>query len=104
MDDENKPDTTPGAASKRRVLVRRHSRRAGEDPLAADHAESLGWNTSYDLTTPSGHNADSRFLPVLHYVEDEDFASNLSLVEKMRQDFPDRPRTDYDVEVVRVFN
>lgn len=39
-------------------------------PLAADHAESLGWNTSYDLTTPSRHNADTRFLPVLHYVED----------------------------------
>ncbi|MGH9661129.1 MAG: DUF4011 domain-containing protein, partial [Bryobacteraceae bacterium] len=44
----------------------------GEDakPLAPDHAESLGWNTSYDLTTPSRHNADSRFLPLLHYVED----------------------------------
>jgi hypothetical protein len=39
-------------------------------PLAADHAESLGWYTSYDLTTPSRHNADSRCLPVLHYVED----------------------------------
>jgi very-short-patch-repair endonuclease len=39
-------------------------------PLPADHAESLGWNTSYDLTKPSRHNADSRFLPVLHYVED----------------------------------
>ena len=39
-------------------------------PIAADHAESLGWNTSYDLTKPSRHNADSRFLPALHYVED----------------------------------
>ncbi len=39
-------------------------------PLAADYAESLGWNTSYDLRKPSKHNADSRFLPVLHYVED----------------------------------
>jgi len=39
-------------------------------PIAADHAESLGWTTSYDLTTPSRHNADSRFLPALHYVED----------------------------------
>jgi hypothetical protein len=39
-------------------------------PLAADHAESLGWNTSYDLARPSRHNTDSRCLPVLHYVED----------------------------------
>lgn len=39
-------------------------------PIAADHAESLGWNTSYDLTKPTRHNADSRFLPALHYVED----------------------------------
>lgn len=39
-------------------------------PLAPDHAESLGWKTSFDLTAPSRHNADSRFLPVLHYVED----------------------------------
>jgi hypothetical protein len=39
-------------------------------PLAADYAESLGWDTSFDLTAPSRHNADSRFLPLLHYVED----------------------------------
>src|ERR1051325_11388210 len=41
-----------------------------DKPLAADFAESLGWNTSYDLTKPSNHNADSQFLPVLHYVDD----------------------------------
>ena len=39
-------------------------------PIAADHAESLGWNTSYDLTKPTRHNTDSRFLPALQYVED----------------------------------
>src|SRR5262245_43535613 len=39
-------------------------------PLAADVAESLGWNTSYDLATPSTHNADSQVLPVLHYLDD----------------------------------
>ena len=41
-----------------------------DKPTAADHAEALGWKTSYDLTVPSEHNADSRFLPVLHYIED----------------------------------
>jgi hypothetical protein len=39
-------------------------------PLAADHADSRGWNTSYDLTKPSRHNTDSRSLPVLLYVEE----------------------------------
>jgi hypothetical protein len=39
-------------------------------PLAADYAESLGWNTSYDLNSPSPSNAASQFLPVLLYVED----------------------------------
>jgi len=39
-------------------------------PLAADQAESLGWHTSYDLNTPSVHNAASQSLPVLLYVED----------------------------------
>jgi very-short-patch-repair endonuclease len=39
-------------------------------PLAADYAESLGWQTSYDLTKPSPRNAASQCLPVLLYVED----------------------------------
>lgn len=39
-------------------------------PLAADYAESLGWNTSYDLNSPSPRNAASQFLPVLLYVDD----------------------------------
>jgi hypothetical protein len=39
-------------------------------PNPADIAEALGWQTSYDLMTPSAHNPDSRVLPVLLYVED----------------------------------
>ncbi len=41
-----------------------------QQPLAADHAASLGWNTDYDLTAPSRFNAGSPCLPVLHYLED----------------------------------
>jgi very-short-patch-repair endonuclease len=39
-------------------------------PNPADIADALGWQTSYDLTAPSAHNADSQALPVLLYVED----------------------------------
>jgi hypothetical protein len=40
MRDTDSPDDQNSAASK---------------PLAADYAESHGWNTSYDLTRPSRH-------------------------------------------------
>lgn len=58
-------------------------------PLAADHAESLGWDTSYDLNRPSPRNAASRFLPVLLYVEDlETKTRKIASAAKLRSKSP----------------
>jgi len=40
----------------------------GEAPLAKDHAEQIGWNTSFDLNE-AHEEGNTKSLPVLHYQE-----------------------------------